>query len=508
MPSLLHPNIIKAYDIRGTWDKDLQPEDVMYIAGCFAAYITDTGDTQTVCIGRDGRRSSLAIYYILHDTFTAFGIRTINLGIVHTPLLYFTMMDSATYLEYGTTPMIGMMITGSHNPVDDNGLKIVTRSRCLDGADIKNIVNKYGIISSTSNYTTTTNMVACDTYRTSNGCAMRHKYHDKAQQHAAHNMTVQYVRQITNASGVTAHSYKDIKIAWDAGNGAASVILPKLLSIVDAQHVVINNSIDPNFTCRSPNPIPSNLHHIQHKVIDASCDFGFAFDGDGDRIVMILSDGRILTGGELLYVLTCDLIKRVPSPRVITDIKMSETIINKLRAKGADVILSATGHSIIKHQMLKYEAHIAGEMSGHIYCKENYYNFEDPLYTACKIIEIHRRDRTFICATLAELPHLCTHECRVISTPSVNHSIISIVRERIATLNLSYTAIDGIRVTMDGGYWLIRSSNTEDALTILLEYDSKEKLYKSWTVLYKAIQEAAAELKDCAFLAQITGPHK
>lgn len=469
---LKHPEIIKAYDIRGVWGENLVSEDIACIAECIIKQVTKRG---IVYIGMDGRASSPSILHILYSRFIAAGIRIVVLGVVHTPLLYFVVTRWTHYINNSLSTkfsnVFGIMITGSHNPANHNGMKIMVSDKCLDGADIKLLLDHYHTCS-LHNSLCKTDLVYCNCHK--RNISTKHWY----------------IKNVTVASGITKCDCSSIKVAWDPGNGAISTILPYLLGIINSKNVLINDYIDSDFRSRSPNPLPQNLTQLQCKIIDSACNFGFAFDGDGDRIVAVMGDGRILNGGELLYILACDLVQRTKNLKVIVDVKIGEIIVRQLRKIGVEVIFSPTGHSLIKRKMLELNVPLAGEASGHIYYRENYYPFEDPLYVACIFMRIYTQQPELINSALNTTPIPHTYTFHLDIPRDMGQAIIYAVRDKMDISEFSYLAIDGIRCTTATGYWLVRCSNTEDLLMVIIEEENKETLYKSWAMVYKFLSEA------------------
>ncbi len=484
MQELLYKDIIKSYDIRGVWEQNLLPQDIDLISRCLANYTLSRGG-KAVCVGRDGRASSKIIYEIVCNNFIKIGIDIIALGLIHTPMLYLIMNDSKNALNTksidGITEM-GLMITGSHNPPDHNGIKIMLKDRFLEGADIKRVVDNY--LNQEINSQNISKQYNSGTF------------HDL-------NLTEYYITKIVKSSKISDVDCSNLKIAWDLGGGAIAVILPTLLSILKTHNILINELIDCKFSGRSANPIPENLSELCDKIMSNECDFGFAFDGDGDRIVMVMNDGRILTGGELLYIIACDMKNRIDHLKVIVDIKMSQKIIDRLKSNNIDVTLLPSGHSIIKNNMSKQKIILAGEMSGHIYCAEDYYYIDDPLLIVCKVIRIHQNDNNFIRARLGELGVSYSYEGNIKCSLEISEGIIFAIGMKLINLGIPYCNIDGIRCVYEWGYWLVRNSNTEDILMIHIESDTQEKLYKIWLMVYKLLLEIAKNWRGNDLLLKV-----
>jgi phosphomannomutase len=546
MKNLLHPEIIKSYDVRGVWGKTLVAEDIQKIAACFASEVAQQSEKhhpsedhkQYICIGRDGRHSSIFIHDLLCDVFSQNGIEVIDLGIVPTPMLYFAMyrgiwIDPTHKIDL----TCGFMITGSHNPPEYNGLKIMLQQQCLNGQSICTKLTKYseqlkrdGLRSLQQNdkigEDSKGNIIECnigDDYSNTLLVASKLKIESSIENSLLSNTPKQKTLIPTKHQKHNIKKYT--KIVWDPGNGAVVKILPQLLKAlgnnpiapykdrnIEYKHIVIHSELDSHFSERSPNPSIENLNKLIETIHTNECDFGVAFDGDGDRIVLVLPNGRVLHGDELLFLLAQDLMTRHKSPKIIVDIKIRESILTELLKDGAcQIIISPTGHSLIKQKIFEESALLAGEMSGHIFCAENYYGFDDPLFAMCKILAIHAKDPHFICNALGSLKPSFFYEKKLFCLPQTSKKIISYIKATLASEGLLYNDIDGVRYTESGNFWLIRSSNTEDLLVILIEAVTKEALYKIWSMLYRLLEGAMFlicdnERNDC--LQQLRNIHK
>lgn len=420
--------IIRAYDIRGIFGENLKEEDAFFLALKLLQARNNLKLKGKVCIGYDGRISSPILYSALLKGMMTEDVKIINLGLVPTPVLYF----AANYL---LDIDIAVMITGSHNPADHNGFKIMLNGKTLFGQDLKDLADLEIVDSQGSQ--TQTEVIKSDVEST-------------------------YLTVLRNLISIN----NNLRAVWDPGNGAACNILKKLIKHLPGEHFIINEEIDGSFPAHHPDPSRAeNLQQLIKKVKEEGYDFGIAFDGDADRLGVVDSKGRILFGSHLLYIFACDLLKRNPRATILTDVKMSALIMNALKKLNCNLIQYKTGHALIKAKMKEVNAMLAAEMSGHIFFAENYYGFDDAIFGACKFLEIACHDRSLIEKSLQVTESVFAISDRKISANSLQkEKFINAVRSFLQQKNYQFSEIDGIRVDLEDGWWLIRASNTEDAI--------------------------------------------
>jgi phosphomannomutase len=266
----------------------------------------------------------------------------------------------------------------------------------------------------------------------------------------------------------------NLKIVWDTGNGATCDIVKEMIHHLPGQHIIINDEIDGDFPSHPPDPTKEeNLKQIKKVVHNQVCDFGIALDGDGDRLVLINKNGQVFLGDQLLAFFAKDALKRNPNAKIIADVKASSISLDEIKALGGQVVLCKTGHSNIKTKMLKENAILAGEVSGHLFFKENYYGYDDALFAACKLIflllkkehEHHFDDSS---------QNFISPEIRLFYEKYQNLNFISRIKNILNGMCINYLALDGIRVESEKGWYLVRSSNTENALVIRMEGYSQD----------------------------------
>jgi phosphomannomutase len=425
-----NPTILREYDIRGVVGQTLSEADARAIGRAFAAMLAAKGG-RAVAIGRDGRLSSPALEAALIGGFTQSGIDVVRVGLGPTPMLYF----AATTLPVDG----GIMITGSHNPADYNGFKMMIGKKSFYGADIQELGK----------------IAAAGAFR------------DGAGKVAETRLLDDYVtRLVKDFAGKRA-----LKVAWDAGNGATGEALVKLVAQLPGEHILLNETIDGTFPAHHPDPTePKNLVQLQDAVRQHRCDVGIAFDGDGDRIGIVDGQGRILWGDQLMVILAREVIAAHPGATIIADVKASQVLFDEIARMGGTPLMWRTGHSLIKSKMAETKAPLAGEMSGHIFFGDRYYGYDDALYAAVRLLGILSRGTETIAALRDRLPAVVnTPELRFQCADTRKFAVIDEVRERLKKSGAEMSDIDGVRVRTADGWWLLRASNTQDVLVARAE---------------------------------------
>lgn len=425
-----NPCILKEYDIRGTFNVNLFPDDALWLGQRFGTLVYQNGG-RTVTVCRDGRYSSPALRNALIDGLKACGLKVVDIGLGPTPMSYF----SGYYLDADAT----LMITGSHNPVDDNGIKITLNNRPFFAQAIKNLLHQ--------------------NFAPSNGGAVVD---------TADEVFKAYATRLSQA-----HIFqKPLKIAWDAGNGAAGQVVEALVkALPEHQHILLFTEIDGTFPNHHPDPsVESNLAQLQQTVLDNSCDIGFAFDGDGDRIGTVDSKGRIVIGDKLVTITASEILQQIPNSKIIADVKCSNTLFSTIEKLGGIAIMERTGHAWIKEAMIAQQVAFAGEMSGHMFFKHNYYGFDDGLYAAVFLTNLAQKINGGFSQAVDDLPvQFSTPEYRIPCSQEKKIAIIEDLKQKLQAQNKHFLEIDGVRVTSTYGWWLVRPSNTQNVLIVRAE---------------------------------------
>ncbi|MDC0074248.1 phosphomannomutase/phosphoglucomutase [Alphaproteobacteria bacterium] len=422
--------ILREYDIRGILDKTLFSLDA-YAIGLSFGTIVKKKNGSSIAVAYDGRHSSPLLHEALIDGLTDTGIDVITVGLGPTPMLYFAVH----YLDLDG----GIMITGSHNPPNYNGFKFMIGKKGFFGNDIQNL----GKISKEGDYLK------------GNGKLYQNKIQEK------------YINRLLRDITIP----NSMSVAWDPGNGATGEVVSNLTKILPGKHYLINNEIDGSFPNHHPDPtIEKNLKQLKDVVLENNCDLGIAFDGDGDRIGVLDSKGRTIFGDQLLAILARDVLHQFPGATIIGDVKCSNILFNEVKRLGGFPIMSAAGHSLIKAKMIETKALLAGEMSAHIFFSDKYYGFDDAIYAGLRTIQTMNTQSQSIDNLYDSLPKMFnTPEIRIDCPEDKKFSLVQQIRQNLADEDFDISDIDGVRVTNEDGWWLLRASNTQAAITIRCE---------------------------------------
>lgn len=443
MSHVFHPSVLREYDIRGTVGKTLGPEDAFALGRSFATRVVRDG-RRCVAVGYDGRLSSPMLEEALAAGLCASGVDVIRIGLGPTPMLYYATASLPQVQD-------GIQITGSHNPPDQNGFKMVFRGGPFFGPDILDLGH----------------LAAQGAWVRGNGAAETFDIMDA------------YVdRLLAGLEGIAPGALERLAIGWDTGNGAAGPVVERLTARLPGRHVLLHTPVDGNFPGHHPDPsVDANLADLRQAVARGRFDFGLAFDGDGDRLGVVDSKGRTLAGDQLLMLFAEDVLKRRPGSQVIADIKASGALFERISALGGIPVMWKTGHSHIKFKMEETGALLGGEMTGHVFLADDYYGFDDALYAAVRLIAVTVRLAKSVTQLHDGLPkRINTPELRFQVDEARKFGVIEEVRARLSADSADVVAIDGMRVTTPDGWWLLRASNTEAMLTARAEGTSEEGL--------------------------------
>jgi phosphomannomutase len=431
-----NPTILREYDIRGIVGDTLNEADAYALGRTFAAKARDEG-ARRIAVGRDGRLHSGMLEAELVRGLTEGGIDVMMIGMGPSPMLYF----ATHYLDVDG----GIQVTGSHNPADYNGFKLLLKGRSVFGDEIQEIGRR----------------AASGQWSDGDGeveeVDIREAYVD---------------RMLQNFSG------NPFRIGWDAGNGAAGPILDMLVERLPGEHHVIFADVDGRFPNHHPDPtVEANLSDLKRLVADKSLDFGIAFDGDGDRIGAVDGKGRVIWGDQLVMILAVPVLEELPGSTIIADVKASQTLFDRVAELGGKPLMWKTGHSLIKSKMKETGAPLAGEMSGHIFFKHRWYGFDDALYAAVRLIEAVGASGRSLTEIKDAMPRaIATPELRFQVDEVRKFAIVEEVRDRLAADGAKVDATDGVRVSTTDGWWLLRASNTQDVLVARAEAADQDGL--------------------------------
>lgn len=422
----LAPEILRDYDIRGTVGRTLSAADAEAVGRSFATCVRRAGGRR-VAVGRDGRTHSPTLEAALVAGLAAGGVDVVRIGLGPSPMLYY----AAHALEVDG----GIQVTGSHNPKQDNGFKLVLGGESFFGEAIQALAQ----------------LAAAGEWSEGAGTVEDADIRDA------------YVDRL-----MAGYAGGAFRVGWDCGNGAAGPLVERLVQRLPGEHHVLFAEVDGEFPNHHPDPtVPANLADLQALVAAKKLDFGVAFDGDGDRIGAVTGDGRVLFGDEILAILAQPLLAALPGATIVADVKSSQAVFDRIVALGGRPFMGKTGHSQMKARMKEVGAPLAGELSGHLFFGHDFYGVDDALYAAIRLIHAVHVGGGSLSALTDELPPRCaTPEWRV-AVPEARKA--EIVAEVIDGLDVAADLTDGARVATADGWWLLRASNTEAALTLRAE---------------------------------------
>ncbi len=447
MNHIFDPTILREYDIRGVIGETLGAQDARAIGRAFGTLLSRAGGT-TVAVGYDGRVSSPMLEHALVEGLTASGCDVVRIGMGATPMLYYAEASSEKVDG-------GIQITGSHNPPNYNGFKMVFQGRPFFGADIQRL----GELAAAGDFAGGTGRVT------------------------ARDILGEYVeRLLEGLIGVDMAALASLKVGWDAGNGAAGPALEALAKRLPGEHHLLFTDVDGHFPNHHPDPtVEANLTDLRALVATKNLDFGVAFDGDGDRIGAIDGTGRVIWGDQLLMIYAEDVLKTRPNATIIADVKASRALFDRVEELGGQPLMWKTGHSLIKSKMKETGAPLAGEMSGHVFFADDYYGFDDALYAGVRLLAASARLGKSVTEMRAAVPPMLnTPEMRFQVDEARKFAAMAEITARLTTapgLEVeSVNATDGVRVNTADGWWLLRASNTQDVLVARAESDTEAGL--------------------------------
>lgn len=453
----MNNEIFRAYDIRGIAEVDLTTDVVLNIGRAFGSLALEK-NISTVVIGRDGRLSGPSLLGALSEGLQLAGIHVVDIGLVPTPVLYFAcdLVGSNT----------GIALTGSHNPSNYNGLKMVIDNRTLYGDDIQEIrrrIEKNLFISGQGSYET---------------------------RNVIHSYLERIIKDI--------HLSKSFRIAIDCGNGVAGLLAPTLFRKLGCQVLPLYCDVDGTFPNHHPNPSDlDNLTDLMRLVKEQHCDLGFAFDGDGDRLGVVDATGKVIWPDRQMMLFSEDILERHPGATIIYDVKCSRHLGEYIKNHGGKPIMWKTGHSLVKAKMRETNALLAGEMSGHIFFKERWYGFDDALYSASRLLEILSRKKESPLQIFESLPDsINTPELTLLfDDENKQRQFMQFFLETAQFSEAEISTIDGIRVDFSDGWGLVRPSNTTPSLVIRFEAETDLALNRIKDVFRAQLLEVDPDIK-------------
>jgi phosphomannomutase len=438
-PMQLSPSIFKAYDIRGIVPATLTEEVAEALGRAFGTFARREGES-AVAVGRDGRLSGPSLSAALVRGLVASGIDVIDVGMVTTPMLYFAA---------NTLCNSGIQVTGSHNPKDYNGFKMVLAGRAIYGDEIQ---------------------------------ALRQMMETAGWDQPAApgkvrniNVLAPYRDRIRNEIKLA----RPLKIVVDCGNGVAGASAPGIFRAVGCEVIEMYSEVDGNFPNHHPDPSkPENLRDLIAKLKETGADLGLAFDGDGDRLGIITREGNNIYPDRQMMLFAQDVLSRVPGGTILFDVKCTQRLAPAIVAAGGQPLMYKTGHSLIKAKMKEVNSPLGGEMSGHIFFKERWYGFDDGTYAGCRLLEILSRHAD-PSKVLNDLPtSFSTPELNVKCEEGEPHRVVDALVKKASFPSAQVSTIDGLRVDWQDGFGLIRASNTTPVLVLRFEGHTQEAMHR------------------------------
>ena len=450
----MNPHIFREYDIRGRVPDELNQETVYQLGLAFGTYYHNNG-AKRIALGRDCRLSSPDLRDSLRAGLVDSGVHVLDVGMVPTPLLYFSLY----HLEVDG----GIQITGSHNPPEYNGFKVGIGKTTIYGKEIQKI-------------------------REIGDSQIFHKGKGCVEEIDVTDPYLEYLQDHIHPGDLP------VKVVVDAGNGMGSLVGPKVFSAMGVEVEELFCEPDGRFPNHHPDPtIPENLKDLIHRVTERAFDLGIAFDGDADRIGVVDHEGSIVWGDQLMIIFGRDLLERHPGAKIIGEVKCSQVLFDDIERRGGRPIMWKVGHSLIKGKMKEEGALLAGEMSGHLFFAERYFGYDDAIYAGARLLEILTKTGKSVKELLSGVP-------KMVNTPEIrlecpDEKKFQIVAELAADLKEGHQVIDvdGARVLFDGGWGLVRASNTQPVLVFRFEAQDEERLEKIKGIFMKKFEKKMAE---------------
>jgi phosphomannomutase/phosphoglucomutase len=452
----INPTIFREYDIRGLVGQELTPETVEVLGKGMGTYFRRHGKRE-VALGRDCRLSSPSFAEALTRGLLATGCSVVDLGVIPTPLLYFTM--------YEKKKEAGVMITGSHNPPEYNGFKMNLGTETLYGETIQVI----RALIDMEDFTL-----------------------DAPGTRTAYNIVPEYIDYCVKNIRLA----RKLKVVVDAGNGTGGVVAVPIFERLGVEVIPLFCEMDGRFPNHHPDPtLPEAMQSLVAKVAETGADVGIAYDGDADRIGVVDDKGRIIWGDMLMILFSRDILPGHPGAAVISEVKATKLLYQEVERLGGRGIMWKTGHSLIKKKIKEEKALLAGEMSGHIFFADRFFGFDDAIYSSLRVLEILSRTPKKMSELLADLPKTySTPEIRVYASEEVKFKIVEAVKNELAK-KYPVIDIDGVRATFSHGWALVRASNTQAVLVMRYEADSEKNLEDIRQEVKKIVELAIKSLE-------------
>jgi phosphomannomutase/phosphoglucomutase len=452
---MLKPTIFREYDIRGVAEVEFLDPDIEALGQAFGTFLQRHAGRK-ICLGRDTRLSSPRLRNALMKGLLSSGCQVTDIGVAPTPVLYYSVF----HLQADG----GVMITGSHNPPEFNGFKVVCGSSTIYGEriqDLRRMIETGDLARGVGRETTA-------------------------------DVVTPYVDEVSSQFRFP----RKVRVVVDAGNGTGGPAMHRILERLNVEAAEMFFEMDGNFPNHHPDPtVLKNLGPLIAKVLETGADLGIAFDGDTDRIGAVDERGTVLYGDQLMVLYAREILTRKPGATFIGEVKCSQLLYDDIAARGGNAIMWKTGHSLIKAKMKETHAELAGEMSGHMFFADRYFGFDDAMYAACRLMEIVANSGKPLSSHLADLP-------RTVTTPEIRFDCadelkFAVVRQATAELRARHriSDVDGVRVLFDRGWGLVRASNTQPVLVMRFEAETEELLREYREEVEEVVRRAVAGAK-------------
>lgn len=453
--------IFRQYDVRGIVGLDLNEETAFELGRGFAAFLAERNVTGSVAVGRDNRPSGAMLRNALVDGLVRCGVNVIDVGVVPTPLLYWSL--------HHENVVAGIQITGSHNPPEYNGFKMCLGSASIHGAAIQRIHQ----------------LISAGVFPSGSGAVTHSEVIDR------------YIADIVARVGAIRRADgSPLRIVYDCGNGAGALVAPRLFDALGVDGIGLFTESDGTFPNHHPDPtVPENLVDCIEAVRSTGAELGIAFDGDADRIGVVDANGRIIWGDQLLIVYARDVLDRTGRGQsIIFDVKCSQSLSDAIEAAGGVPVMWKTGHSLIKERMKELHAPLAGEMSGHMFFTEGFYGHDDALYAAARLLRILADSGKRIDELLSDVPSfVSTPEIRIDTDDETKFAVMT---RAVPHFRARYDVIDvdGVRVLFGDGWGLLRASNTQPIIVARFEAGSEERLMEIRAIMEGWLREQGVKV--------------
>ena len=452
------PEVLREYDIRGIVDKNLTANTAYSIGRTFGHIVCSKFSKKKIAVGYDGRLTSPSLHHALCNGLLESGANVFSIGMCPTPMTYFAHY----YLQTDAV----VIVTGSHNPTEYNGFKMVLDKHSFFADDIQNLQS---LIES--------NIIS-----------------EKKGEFLKIDISSEYVNR--NLQNI--HLSKKMKIAWDIGNGSVGSVIDMFTrQLSKAEHIVINKEVDGTFPNHHPDPtVEENMKQLIETVISNSCDIGLAFDGDGDRLGVVDNKGQIIWPDQYMLLLAKEISNLYQNPKIIMDVKSSKVFFDEVKKFNCDPIMFKTGHSPIKEKMKEINSPLSGEMSGHVFYADDFYGYDDAIYVGLRLLRILSNEDFSLNQLIQTYPKtISTPETRIDVDEIRKFKIVDEIIYRLKNIDGEVITIDGIRVQNDKGWFLIRASNTQNQLTCRAEALNKDDLLNLTNIIEKQLKMSGVEFE-------------